>query len=170
MILKIRHLNWSAGRPVAILNKKTAEKLGANVNERISLKDSHGEILAVLDTASGFIKENEVAVSKEVNELINLKKSENIEVSLAPILKSLDLIKKKMNGKTLNKSEIKLVVKDIVNNSLSEADVSFFVSAVYKNGMSLEETAHLIEAFLATGKILKIPGKIIADNKSNCFI
>ncbi|MEK6879479.1 MAG: thymidine phosphorylase [Nanoarchaeota archaeon] len=166
MILKIRHLNWSAGRPVAILNKKTAEKLGANVNERISLKDSHGEILAVLDTASGFIKENEVAVSKEVNELINLKKSENIEVSLAPILKSLDLIKKKMNGKTLNKSEIKLVVKDIVNNSLSEADVSFFVSAVYKNGMSLEETAHLIEAFLATGKILKIPGKIIADKHS----
>ena len=163
MLLKVHHLNWSAGRPVIILNKKTADKLGANVNERISLKNHSGEFLATLDTAQGLVKEDEVAVSKEVGQLMKVARNDKLEVGLAPLSKSLELIKKKMRGQSLERKEIKTIIQEIVNNSLSEADISLFVSSVYINKMSLDEITYLVEAFLETGFKLKLPGKIIAD-------
>ena len=110
MELRTHFLKWSAGRPVAILNKKTAEKLGANVNERISLKSSSQELLVVLDVASGFIKENEIAVSIEIQEQMNLKEGEILHINLVQIPVSLEFIRKKMDGFNLGKKEINLIL------------------------------------------------------------
>jgi len=63
MELKIKILKWSAGVPVVMLSKETAEKIGVNTTERISLKKSSKnskEIFTIIDIVDGLCKNNEI--------------------------------------------------------------------------------------------------------------
>lgn len=166
MELKIKFLKWSAGIPVAMLNEKTAEKMGVRILDRILIKKDSKEIITIVDTIGNLVKENEIAVSSEIKEILNLKSGNKVEISLAPPPKSMGSIKEKLMGKTLSKSQINEIIKDILNNSLSEPEIAMFISATYKNGMNIKETIYLIEAFLIKGHTLKFSDKFVADKHS----
>ncbi len=168
MLLKVKLLKWDAGRPVIILNRKTAEKLNLHLTDRISIKKikKNKQINAVLDIIAGLIDEDEIAVSSEIQKYLNLKTNELVDVSLMIEGYTEELIKKKLDGKILTEKEIKTIIKDIVNNSLSEAEISYFVSGMYKHGMTMKETIYLIKAIVDTGNTLKLNKKIIADKHS----
>ena len=166
MELKIKFLKWSAGLPVAMLNKKTATKMGIHTKDRISIKTISKypkEISTIIDVIRGLIKENEIAVSSEIKKRINLRVGQKVDVVLAPIPKSLVFIKKKLNKKHLSEKEINEIIKDVVNNSLSEPEVTLFVSAMYKQGMSLKETIYLIKAILKSGDKLIFKNKFVVN-------
>ena len=169
MELKIKLLNWSAGLPVAMLNAKTAKKLGVHAPERISIKtlSKHPkEISAILDVVKGLAHENEIVVSSELKKYLNLNNGQKVEVNLANYPQSITIIKKKINNKPLSQDEINIIVKDIVNNALSDAEIALFISATYEHGMSTEETIYLIKALQKSGFQLKFKNKIIADKHS----
>ena len=67
MILKIKSLKWSAGLPVAMINHKTADKMGINTHDRILIKTlskKPKEVSVLVDIlGNGLAKENEVIVS-----------------------------------------------------------------------------------------------------------
>ena len=44
MKLKIKFMEWSAGLPVAMLNEKTAEKIGVHAKDRVSIRISSKKI------------------------------------------------------------------------------------------------------------------------------
>ena len=169
MELKIRLLKWSAGLPVAMLNKKTADKIGVHPQDMIlikTLKRNSKEFSAVIDVISGLIKEDEIAVSSELKEHLGLRIGEKVEINLSIPPGSVLFIKKKINNKSLSKEEINEIIRDIVNNSLTDPEIALFISGVYKNGMSREETIHLIEAIGASGNRLKLRNKFIVDKHS----
>ncbi len=166
MELKIKFLKWSAGIPVAMLNEKTAEKMGAHLLDRILIKKNSKEIITIVDTIGNLVKENEIAVSSEIKEILNLNSEDKVEISLAPPPKSMSFIKDKLEGKTLSKNQINEIIKDVLNNSLSEPETAMFISATYRNGMNFQETIYLIEAFLMKGSALKFNSKFIADKHS----
>jgi|TARA_Y100000310_G_C20643530_1_gene795287 AMP phosphorylase len=169
MELKIKLLKWSAGFPVAMLNKKTTDKIGVNTKGRVSIKtlSKHSKkIYTIIDTIEGLVKENEIMVSSEIKRRMSLKIGQKVEVNLAPTPKSFIFIKKKLNKKILSKDEIDEIIKDVVNNSLSEAEVSLFVLAMYRQGMNINETIYLIKAILNSGYKLKLKDKFIVDKHS----
>src|SRR3989344_977953 len=97
MQLKIKFLKWSAGFPVIMLNNKTAENLGVYSKDRVILKTISKparEIFAIVDTIEKIVAENEVVVSSELKEKLNLKKGQFVEIILSPTLNSLTFIKK----------------------------------------------------------------------------
>ena len=150
MELKTKFLKWSAGLPVAMLNKKTATKMGVHTKDRISIKTISKypkEMSTVIDVIGGLVKENEIAVSSEIRKRIGLRSGQKVDVTLAPIPKSLIFIKKKLNRKHLSEKEINEIIKDVVNNSLSEPEITLFASAMYKQGMNFKETIYLINAY-----------------------
>lgn len=165
MELKIKFLNLSAGRPVIVLNKNTAEKLNAHVDDRIEIKSKNSKIIAVLDLAMGMFSEEEIGVSTEVIEHIKAKKGSKVEVSLSLKPDSIEYISKKLKNKELGKKEIRQIIEDIVKNALTESEIAYFVSGVYNNGMSMKEIFYLTEAIVKTGKTLGIKKKI-ADKHS----
>jgi AMP phosphorylase len=165
MKLKVKFLKLTAGRPVAILHESFAEKSSIHTNERISISHNSKKIIAVVDTALGLLKENEIAVSTEISSLMKLKENDFVEVELSQKPESLSLIARKMECKKLDKKEIEEIIQDIVKNKLTEAEIAYFVSAVYKCGMSIKEIVAMIRAILSSGKILEIKGKI-ADKHS----
>jgi len=169
MELKIKFLKWSAGLPVAMLNKKTAEKMGVHPKDRISIQTtskSVKEISTIVDTIEGLVKNNEVAVSSELKKHFNLRVGQKVDVNLSSLPKSIELVKKKLNKKTLSKKEIEEIIKDIVDNSLPELEIALFISAMYQQGMTFKETIYLIEAILKSGNSLKLPNKFVVDKHS----
>ncbi|MEK6844920.1 MAG: thymidine phosphorylase [Nanoarchaeota archaeon] len=169
MQLKIKFLNWSAGIPVVMLNNKTAENLGVYSKDRIILKTiskPSKKISTIVDTIEKIVAENEVVVSSELKEKLNLKEGQFVEVVLSPIPNSLVFIKKKLNKKRLSQKEVESIINDIANNSLSEAEIALFVSVMYDKGMDFKETIFLIKAILKTGKLLRLKDKFIVDKHS----
>lgn len=166
MELKVKNLKWSAGVPVAIINKKAAEKIGLEVNDRVILKtvSKHPkEMHAIVDIVLDLIKPNKIAVSQEIQNQMRLKKNQKLEVMISPASQSLEFIKKKLNNKELTQKEIDSIIKDIVNNALSEAELSLFIAAMYKNEMNFKETTRLIKSISKTGNKLNLKKKYIAD-------
>ncbi len=166
MDLKIKFLKWSTGMLGAILHKKTADKLGIQSRDRISLKTLEKkprEIFTFVNTIDGLVKQDEIAVSSETRERIGLKNGQKIKVSLAKDPKSLSFIRKKLDGKRLSSNEIREIVSDIVRNSLEESEIALFISGMYENGMVFNEIVFLIKAIIDTGFKIDLPYKIIAD-------
>ena len=169
MELKVKVLKWSAGLPVAMLNLKTAQKMGIHTKERVTIRTlakKPKEFSTIIDTISKIVKRDEIAVSSELKKNLNLKIGQKVEVIIAESPKSLYFIKKKLNKKALSSSEIRAIIGDVVNNSLSEAEIALFVSAMYKQGMTMKETISLIRAISETGNKLDIKAKYIADKHS----
>jgi len=169
MQLKIKLLKWSAGLPVAMLNKKTAEKIGVHPQDRINIKtlSKHPrEISTVIDVIKGLIGKDEIAVSSELKKRLHLKIGEKVEVSMLIPPNSMNFIKKKLSNKNLSKKEINIIIRDIVNNSLSDSEIALFISAVDKYGMTMKETIYLIKAILKTGVQLKFRNKFVVDKHS----
>jgi len=159
--LKVKLLKLSAGRPVVILHKKFAEKSSLHVNDRVYIERKGKRIAAVVDIATGFLKPNEIVVSIEVSKTMKLKENSLVDIEPATRPKSLELIRKKLFCRKLNKKEFKEIMSDIVKNTLTEAEIAYFVSAVYKCGMSMKEIADMTKAIVDTGKKLKLKGKVV---------
>jgi putative thymidine phosphorylase len=166
MRLKIKFLKWNTGMLGAMLNKKTADKLGIQSRDRIFIKTllkKPKEVFTFVNTIDGLVKENEIAVSSETKERISLKNGQRVFVGLAKDPKSVVFIRKKLDGRRLSGLEINEIVKDIVSNSLEESEIALFVSAIYEQGMNFQETVNLTKAILNTGFQVDLPYKIIAD-------
>ncbi|MCK5624666.1 AMP phosphorylase [Candidatus Pacearchaeota archaeon] len=169
MKLKTKFLKWSAGAPTAMLNKKTAGKIGIHSKDRISIRTYSRypkEMVSLVDTVEGFVRPGEIAVSSEIRKRMKLRKGQPVDINLSTIPQSTFFIKDKLDGKKLSSDQIKEIVSDIVNNSLSQAELSLFVSSMYVRGMDFEETIALIEAILDSGNLLNLGKKVIVDKHS----
>ena len=167
MKLKVKFLKWSAGIPVAMLRTKTAEKIGVHAQDRILIIiNGKQKFTTILDTVeSGLLRENEIAVTSEIASILNLRKSQIVDIELSPMPKSMEFIKKKLNNQKLSNNEIHTIIKDIVGNALSEAEIALFVVAMYKYGMTIKEIIYLIKAILETGNKLNLKNKYLVDKK-----
>ncbi len=160
MRLKVKILKFLTGKPVCMINEKTAEKMSLHINNRASIRKRKKRIISIVNIVSKIINQDEIAVSDRIVKNLKLKNKDIVNVELAQRPLSINLIKKKLKGEKLTKQEIQNIVRDISNNSLTEAEVAFFISAVYSKGMSLNETKNLIQAMVKTGKQLKLKGKV----------
>ena len=169
MELKIKLLKWSAGLPIAALNYKTAEKIGLHPQDTISIKTlskQPKETSAIVDVIRGFVKENEIAISSELKEQLNLRLGAKVEINILTPTESVEIIKKKMRNKHLSEDEINLIIQDVVDNTLSDTELALFISSIYKYGMNMKEIIYLIKAIQKTGTQMNFRQKLVADKHS----
>ncbi|MBU2523522.1 MAG: thymidine phosphorylase family protein [Nanoarchaeota archaeon] len=159
MLLKVKSLKFLAGRPVAIMNSKTAKRLSIFVGERIRIKD-HKEITAIVDLAQGVLKENEIALSKEIFDEMGISEGYAVEVNAAPRPKSAEHILEKLDGKELDYESLYEISEDIVHNALTESEIAYFISGMYFYGMTEKETVSFTKAMVATGKSINIKNAV----------
>ena len=164
--LKVKISKLSAGRPVAILHKNFAEKASIHVDDRIFIGKNGRKIAAVVDIATGIIKENEIALSTEVIKAIKLKQGSAVEIEPATKPASISYIHKKLFCQPLSKKEIYNIIESIVNNELTEAEIAYFISGVLKCGMPMKEIINMTKAMVKTGTRLNLKGKIVDKHSS----
>lgn len=164
MLLKVKSLKLFAGRPIAILHKKKAKQLNVHVDERIMIKAENKKAIAIVDTATALLHEEEIVLSEEIIKQLKLGANQYVEILPVEQPQSAYYIREKIKGLELNEKKIFAIISDIVSDNLTEAEIAYFISAVYINRMNMKEIFSLIKAIVDTGKKLNITGKkIIAD-------
>ena len=161
MKLNVKFLKFLAGKPIAILNNSTANRINVHIGERILISKFGDTLISIIDLSNELLKPDEIAVSEEIIKALSLKEGDDVEVSLAEKPESTLFIRKKIDNQKLEKNEITKIVTDIVNNALTEAEIAYFVSAVYQNGMTDTEIENLISAMVSTGKRLNFKGEVV---------
>jgi AMP phosphorylase len=167
--LKAKDIKISTGGPlIAILNHVDAEKLDLQALDRIKIQHGRKSRIAAIDISetSNGIRPGQIGLFKELVKELNIKKATKLKVSAAKIPRSIEVIKKKLDGKELTKKEIEGLIKDLVNNELTEIEITYFVSACYQSKLNFRETEYLTDAISRFGDKIKIKEKIMADKHS----
>jgi AMP phosphorylase len=154
------------GRYEVTLNEEDAKLLGIHPKDRLKLFANRRGIVAVVNTTKTVIKKGEIGVSREVVGILNIKSGDKITVTPSERPKSVEYIRKKMQGQMLSEAEFDAIVKDVISGNLSEIEITAFVSALYINGLNIDEAAHLSRKMAETGEILDIRKKPIFDKHS----
>lgn len=163
MKLKIKNLDWLAGKPIAVLSEATAKKLNVTVDERILLSTSKKKIYSIIDISSDTVKPGQIGLSKELTIALNKKNNELVSIFNSTETEGGQLIRKKLSGEKLSEKELRKLISELVKNNLSEAEIAFFIAAERTQGMTEDEIYYLTKAMVKEGKQLSFGKKIIAD-------
>ena len=161
MRLRAKLIEIEADKPIVILNEEDAKDLGVYVSGRVKLIYGEKEIIAIVDTTETLVNEGEIGIFEDVNEILKIKDLDWIEVVPTSRPKSVDFIKKKLDGFTLEEHEIMAIIQDIVNDSLSSIELSAFVTGGYINGYTIDEVVALTRAMVKTGQQIDFGENIV---------
>ncbi len=169
MRLKIKEVNISSGGPlIAILNIDDANKLDLHALDRIKIKKGKKSQIVAIDITDDkrTLKTGHIGLFEEVLDKLKIKRNQAVEIFAEPKPRSIEFIRKKLDGESLSKVEIDNIIKDIVDNKLTEVEITYFVSACFTYGLTIYESAYLTEAIAENGKLLKFNKYPILDKHS----
>jgi pyrimidine-nucleoside phosphorylase len=78
-------------------------------------------------------------------------------------MNTIEIIKKKRDGKNLTEEEISFIISKFTTGEIPDYQMSAFLMAAYLNGFSKKETSYLTKAMLYSGKVLSF--KTIKNRK-----
>lgn len=166
MRLKVKDMDIATGGIlIALIHKDDAAALDLHANDRIIITKGRRSETVIMDIAESSkpTPKGSIGLFEEVIKSLDAKDKDIVRIRLAKKPKSIDFIKKKLDGKTLKKAEIEQIVWDIVNNKLTEIELTYFVSSCYTNAMTMKETAILTRSMAECGEVLKIDAYPIMD-------
>lgn len=155
----------TGGVLVAVMHKKDAEKWDLHSKDRIKIKakDAVETVITDMTFSEHIIKPGTIGVFKEVAKNLGVKNGQTVEVQMARKPRSIELIKKKLDGKKLTREEYHQIIWDIVHHKITDIELTYFVAACYSNPLTDKETVDLIHAMTHEGDILKVEGKPVMD-------
>ncbi len=163
--LKARFMDFEPGIPIVILNTEDAEDLGLRPHDRIEITYMQTTKTAYIETTSTMIKPGHIGLRKE-SKRYGIKEGAIIRIRPAQKPKSLDIIKKKLDGIELKKEEIDTLIKEIDQNRLTDVELGALVAGIYIEGFSERETINITKAMIKHGKQMTWPQKYIVDKHS----
>lgn len=167
MKLKAKPLSLEAGgKWIVVLNEADAEELGVKSLSRVSISLDGRKVTAIVNTTSYFIDPGWIGTYSEVTSYLGLREGVEIDVIPSPPPRSIQHIREKLRGRSLDRDSIYDIIYDVVHGNLSEVEITAFVASLHMYGLSLEEAAALSEAMVATGERLELRRKPILDKHS----
>ncbi|MEM2085838.1 MAG: thymidine phosphorylase, partial [Archaeoglobaceae archaeon] len=166
MLLRTMLLPIKSGRPIVALNELDAYELGVFEGDRVQVKYGRKRGNFTVQIAKEIVQQGSLGVTDFVLKELGLETGIEVEVFPARKPKSVDCIKKKIEGKKLEQDEIRAIVFDIVNNALSEVEVSSFVISSMIRGMDFDEIEWLTRAMIESGERLHFEKGTVVDKHS----
>lgn len=166
--MKVKTFPINAGKLIAILHRTDAEELGLIAGDRVEIvnKNNQKKCVAVVDITNYSVVVDQVGLFEEGIKKLEVKNGGKVNITPTGQLKSLDYIKKKMNGEKLNQEEISTIVGDISDERLSEIEATAFISAVYMRGFDIDETISMTKALINDGNKIDFTKGIVVDKHS----
>ena len=165
MLLRVKHLGFSSGTPLAVIDDGTAVVLGVRAHDRILLRKGGREATALVNVAR-HLPADTILVNEEVAESLDVKEGEDVEVAPAPPPRSSRYIREFVLGSWLGADEIRTIVEDIVRDRLSDVEIAALVVAAARRGLSVEEAYGFSRAMVETGERLDLGVKPVLDKHS----
>ncbi len=165
MILKAKIIPIKIGKDAVIMNQADADELGLLEGDRVRVIAKKSTI-ATVQIAMGLIEKGELGVCHEVAEECEIEEGSEVKIVPVPKPRSVEYIRKKLDGGKLTKDEIYTIVKDIVSNALTEVELTAFVLSSYIHGLDFDEIEWLTRAMIETGETLTFEEGIVVDKHS----
>lgn len=166
--LKAKIFDLEAGRLISILNEHDAKEFGLMAQDRIEITNPNNgkSTNTVVDISNTMVGQDNIGIFKDVQEILGIKRNEQLKVRAVGSPESAEYIKSKMLGNRLTEGQIKKIVDDITGNKLSDIELTAFMSAVFIYGFDLEETAAMTKALVDDGVKLNINASPVVDKHS----
>ncbi len=154
----------TGGIHIVTLCEKDAKSLDLHKGDRVKVVFNSKETVAVLDFADQrMVPQGKIGLFFEVLRKLKCGEGDTVEIFTEKKPESLKIIRKKLDGGVLTRSEIDEIINDIVDNKLTDIEITFFVSAGYVRGFNMNETIALTKSMIETGERLRLPYRKIVD-------
>ena len=143
LFLKIKDMDISTGGIlVAVLNKKDAELYDLHPGDRIKIlkKQKIETVVVDISESEKAVPAGSIGLMEEVMKSLSAKQGDSVSIMLAGRPRSLDIIKKKIEGGEWTKEDIDQIMWDIIHNKLSNIELTYFVSSCYGDALNDKET------------------------------
>lgn len=155
MKLNARMLDFDLGGHEVFLNAADAERYGLQPQDRVLLLTAERKegLAVVVKVAKNSVAPGTLGLVKEVwDKLGVVGEDHQVEIVPAGRPKSVDFIRKKLDGKTLKSEEIRAIIEDIAKGNLTDVELTAYACATYTYDMNLDEIVACIEAMVDTGE------------------
>jgi AMP phosphorylase len=152
MNVKVKFYPIETGKPIVVLNGEDMKEMGVHIGDRIRIGKDGKAVTAIIDATTSLVSAGEIAVFEEVDKALDLGDQDTVDIQPAPRPKSIEFIKKKLNGQHLHGHEIMNIVQDIVENNLSDIELTALMVSAHINGYDMDETVALTQAIVETGE------------------
>lgn len=165
--LKAKIIDVDSGKYQIVLHTADAEGLGVHPGDRVrvALGIDRG-VIAVVEITKTMFKPGIIGVFTELQTRFNLTDGATLTIRPAERPESVNIIKKKMQGKKLDKEQIDRVIADTVDGSLTDIELSAWVTSLQINDMDMEEIEYLTRSMVKYGEVLDFDDAVVFDKHS----
>jgi thymidine phosphorylase len=134
---------------------------------RIAGEDSSGrehEVTGVLNFCQGgFVAVDEIGLSEVTFRDLDLQEGTPVRASVTLAPGSIDHVRAKLRGETLEYSQFESILRDVAAHRYSKVELTMFVLACAIQKVSVEEVVDLTRAMIETGEALDFGPGPVAD-------
>lgn len=131
---------------------------GFTANTRLQLRAGKRRIIATLNTVStAALPAGGIGFSDSAWHYLQLEEGQRVTVHHAPLVHSLDVLRRKIGGHELNAREMAAIIRDIGRRLYSDIEIAGFLVACAGGRMTLAEITALTRAMVDSGQQLSWP-------------
>ncbi|MCK9415832.1 MAG: thymidine phosphorylase [Candidatus Dojkabacteria bacterium] len=172
LYLRTKELDLEGGKDLfVVLNTIDADKLGLADGDMAYLGYRDTEMYVKIVTTKKRVKEGEVGLYGELVDERFTPVNRKVFIDIPKPTKSLEAIKKKIEGERLTEEDLNEVMQDIGTRKLRETEVAFFVSTFFNPGFNEDEIYWMTKAMASSGETLDFKnirnnGDMVVDKHS----
>lgn len=131
---------------------------------KVRITGKCGDILATLALVDDdrIIGPGEIGLGEQAFRRLGAVEGENVDISQARTPESLDFVRRKIDGHTLDDAEIEAIIRDISRHLYSPMEIGAFLVAC-AGFMSTQETLAMTRAMVDVGNRLKWEAPLVVD-------
>ena len=152
---------------VAYLNRECSvyRAEGFQALSKIQVSNNGSKLLAVLNVVddSSIVLPGELGLSQQAFNYLNVKEGSLVTVNHAEPPKSMDAVRRKINGERLNQADFNEIAHDIAETRYSKMEMAAFLVATGQNNLDRDEILYLTQAMLESGECMNWHESLVAD-------
>jgi len=152
---------------VAYLNRECSvyRAEGFQALSKIQVSNNGSKLLAVLNVVddNSIVLPGELGLSQQAFNYLNVKEGTLVKVNHAEPPKSMDAVRRKINGERLNQADFNEIANDIAETRYSKMEMAAFLVATGQNNLDRDEILYLTQAMLESGECMNWHESLVAD-------
>ncbi len=152
---------------VAYLNRDCSiyRAEGFQALSKIQVSTNGSKVLAVLNVVddASIVHACELGLSEQAFKQLNVAEGSLVTVNHAEPPKSMDAVRRKINGERLDQNDFNDITEDIVGARYSKMEMAAFLVATGQNNLDRDELLYLTRAMLASGDRMNWHEALVAD-------
>jgi thymidine phosphorylase len=166
--LKVRRIGIDTYHEnVAYLNRECSiyRVEGFQALSKILVSNNGAQVLAVLNVVddNSIVQAGELGLSEQAFSRLQLKEGGLVSVNHAEPPKSMDAVRRKINGERLSQEDFQYITEDIAAARYSKMEMAAFLVATGQNNLDRDELLYLTKAMLNSGERMDWHESLVAD-------